>query len=328
MKPIMNKYSNFISLTNQPNVKSHKKMLPNKHKQQVQNKNQVPVSVSVNTEAPVNMNKPVATQVPNKKEVRKPKKYALLVGINYENTQYKLNGCINDVESIKNMLTNVYNYNSVITVTDSTLLKPTKQVILSELAKLLNNCESGDNLVFAYSGHGSSYPDTNGDETDKYDELIVPIDGLTNPRNCIKDDEIKNLLNTKLKSGVTLFVITDCCHSGTILDLKFNYINSDAGNTETVNIKEKETQGQVIMISGCSDKQTSDDAYFFDASKNVVYNGALTYYFLQTLKTNNYNISYKTLLNQIRGRLFRESHTQIPQMSSGKKLDINTKFSL
>lgn len=260
--------------------------------------------------------------------IRTPKKKALLVGINYENTNNLLNGCINDINSIKELLITKYNYTDIITITDQTNLKPTKQNILIELSKLLDNSEYGDKLVFVFSGHGSFVRDTNNDELDGFDELLIPVDALTNPKKSIKDDELKSIINSKLKQGVSLFSLIDSCFSGTALDLKYNYLNSDFGNTETINQKEIDTQGNIIMISGCNDKQTSADNSFLDLSNNIKYNGALTYNFLQSLKVNNYNISYKVLLNQIRGRLFRGSFTQIPQLSSGKKFDINSKFTL
>ncbi|KAM0061919.1 hypothetical protein Hdeb2414_s0004g00141851 [Helianthus debilis subsp. tardiflorus] len=53
---------------------------------------------------------------------------------------------------------------------------PTKHNILMELKWLTMGSQSGDSLVFYYTGHGSHVPDYNGDEIDKRDEAICPVD--------------------------------------------------------------------------------------------------------------------------------------------------------
>ena len=37
-------------------------------------------------------------------------KYAIIIGINYKDTDIELNGCINDADNIKNFLLNRCNY--------------------------------------------------------------------------------------------------------------------------------------------------------------------------------------------------------------------------
>ena len=60
------------------------------------------------------------TKIKNKK--------ALLIGINYLNTPYQLNGCIDDTNRMKEFLTN-YGFNDFTILTDLTSPKPTKQKI-------------------------------------------------------------------------------------------------------------------------------------------------------------------------------------------------------
>ena len=86
---------------------------------------------------------------------------------------------------------------------------------------LLINSKPGDLLVFGYSGHGSNISDKNNDETDGRDELIIPLD-----LKQIVDDELKQLIQTYLKKDVTLFALFDSCFSGTMLDLKYQFIDS------------------------------------------------------------------------------------------------------
>jgi len=247
----------------------------------------------------------------------KVNKNALLIGCNYIGTQYELNGCINDVENIQNKLKNQYGFNNILIMSDNTSNKPTKANILNEIKNLLSNANSGDKLFLLFSGHGTTIKDTNSDEKDGLDEMFVPLDF-----NCISDDEIKSFINNNLKKDVTLFALFDCCHSGTILDLRYQYFDSENYDNSTENTKETETIGNVIMISGCMDNQTSADAYI-----NSTYQGAMAWSFLDTVNKNP-NLSWKDLITTMRTSLKASKYEQIPQLSSGKKLDLTNKICL
>ena len=246
-------------------------------------------------------------------------KYGLLIGINYIGTPYQLFGCINDTNNIKDCLQQKFSYNNFTLLTDQTNTKPTKINIINSLTNLLVNSKKGDSLFFLFSGHGTNTIDLNNDETDGQDEMIVPLD-VKNVSSCILDDQLNSIIRTNLKEGVKLFMLFDCCFSGTIVDLKYNYIDA---NTPTINHKVSETLGQVIMISGCKDDQTSDDTYVNYNGKNT-YAGAMTFCFLKTIQDLGTNITLKTLLQNMRTLLKQNEYVQIPQLSSGTLIDINT----
>jgi metacaspase-1 len=241
-------------------------------------------------------------------------KKALLIGINYIGTPAELNGCINDTESIKMRLTTNYGFNvaNITTLTDNTPVKPTRANILSHLTNLLANAVSGDLLFFLYSGHGSYTIDTNGDETDRRDEMIIPLDMIG-----IVDDELKQIIQTNLKKNVTLFALFDSCFSGSVLDLRYQYLDSLNYDSFTENNKQLDTQGNVIMISGCSDKQTSADAIIRGR-----FNGAMTWSFLECATP---DISWRDLLKNMRTTLKASMFPQLPQMSSGSIVNIDHK---
>jgi metacaspase-1 len=248
-----------------------------------------------------------------------PKKSALLVGINYIGSPYELSGCINDTNNIKDLLVNKYGYKNIVMLNDTTSEKPTRSNILSELTKLLQNSVSGDTLFFQYSGHGTNTPDLNGDELDGQDEMICPVD-----LKFIVDDELNALLKKYLKTGVTLYCMFDSCFSGTILDLRYNYLDSSNLDKLTVNLKEPDlSSSKIICISGCMDSQTSADAAIIDANNKVTYSGAMTYSFLSTMETNKYSISYKDLITQMRSLLNDNGYTQKPQLSCSTNVDIS-----
>jgi hypothetical protein len=244
-------------------------------------------------------------------------KKALLVGINYRGTSNELYGCINDTINVKNLLDQTFGFKKYVFLTDDTNKKPTKKNILEELTQLLVNSVSKDTLFFLYSGHGTCTTDVNKDEMDGQDELIVPIDA-TDIGSCILDDELNKIIQKELKQGVTLFALFDSCFSGTVLDLKYNYLDINT----IVNPNVQETSGQVIMISGCMDNQTSADAYVNYNGKNMG-SGAMTFSFLKTIQQLGVNITIKTLIETMRLLLKDNGYEQIPQLSSGKEINID-----
>jgi hypothetical protein len=245
-----------------------------------------------------------------------PVKRAVLIGINYTGTDSQLSGCINDTNGLKTILTSKYAFaeTNIKVLTDDTPTKPTRENILAAFTQLLQSGIAGDVLFFSYSGHGSYTADLNHDETSGNDEMIVPLD-----LKIILDDELKALVQTHLKKNVTLFALFDSCHSGTVLDLKYQYLDSLHNNANTQNNQDAETIGTVIMLSGCTDEQTSADAHI-----DKKYQGAMTWAFLAALNGGTGANSWQDLLTKMRTQLKNSAFTQIPQLSSGCVLDLNS----
>ena len=248
---------------------------------------------------------------PKQIKIDKAKK-ALLVGINYTGTSSELYGCINDVNCIKERISSK-GFTSINTITDLTTKKPTRDNIISEFKSLLVNSQAGDLLFFLYSGHGSYALDRNGEEADGYDELIVSSDS-----KGISDDELKKIIQQNLKQNVTLFAMFDSCFSGSVLDLRYQYMDSLNYDKYTENDKQAITVGNVFMISGCTDDQTSADAVF-----NNKENGAMTWSLLESLKQKP-NDSWRELVKNMRDILKTSEFDQIPQFSSGSFVNIDT----
>ena len=252
----------------------------------------------------------IQNYVPKPIIINKNKK-ALLIGINYTGTSSQLYGCINDTTLIKERLSK-NGFNSINILTDLTSKKATRDNILAELKNLLINSQTGDLLFLLYSGHGSYTIDRNNDETDRRDELIISCDF-----KAVLDDEFKSIIQTNLKSGVTLFAMFDSCFSGTVLDLRYQYLDSLNYDNYTENTKTLETLGNVFMISGCTDKQTSMDSVFNDQA-----NGAMTWSLLESLKQKP-TCNWRELVKNMRDRLKEYNYSQIPQFSSGTFEDID-----
>jgi len=241
------------------------------------------------------------------------RKRALLVGINYIGTPNELFGCINDVNAIKERITKAgFSNININIITDLTPKKPTRANILEEFKLLLSTSQANDLLFFCYSGHGSYTLDRSGDETDGRDEMIVTCD-----LQGIVDDELKTLIQTYLKPGVTLFAMFDSCFSGSMLDLKYQYLDSLNYDNYTENEKQLETTGNVFMISGCTDKQTSADAVINNKAC-----GAMTWSFLEAAKEKT-GCTWRELIKSMRDKLKLSKFDQIPQFSSGTFVNID-----
>jgi len=176
---------------------------------------------------------------------------ALFIGINYTGTQAQLNGCINDVKNVSQLICNKYNFHNCLYLTDDQqdpLKKPTYNNIIEGMKWLVQGAKSGDSLFFHYSGHGGTARDSSdNDEADGYDETILPLDYQS--AGQIVDDVIYEHLVQPLPEGCRLTAIFDSCHSGTVLDLPYTY--QCDGNVEVIeNDMRKEIFKKAFTIVG------------------------------------------------------------------------------
>lgn len=247
-------------------------------------------------------------------------RYALLTGINYYDTLYGLNGCINDVDNMREFLqTRNFKSQNIKSLTDAQTNnesenKPTKHIILEELKKLLKRGGKNDLIFFHFSGHGGQLRDQqvgkgSRDEKDGLDECIY-----SHTLEAIRDDELKAVISQHLNPQTILVCLMDCCNSGTSLDLRFNCKDR---NRIVADDRQAPTRGNVFMISGCKDPQTSDDAWL-----NGEFSGAMTTAFLSSYQPNK---SWLFLLSEMRQWLKLRKFTQIPQWSSGRRQRIQIK---
>ena len=230
--------------------------------------------------------KPVINPVINNIINPIPKKVALICGSNYKNTKYPLNGCLNDCKNISDEL--ITNGFTVTLLTDETQLKPNRNNILITLTKLISTLNFGDIFFFHFSGHGTqSRAGKDFLEKDGLNEIMCTIED-NNSIGLIFDNELNKILQNGLinKSNISMLFLFDCCHSCSMLDLKYTYnsinrkfaiedINLD--NRQTIN-----TKNCIISLTGCADPQTSLDVNTSKTTQ-VVYGGLFTFNFLQAL---------------------------------------------
>ena len=255
------------------------------------------------------------------------KRKALCVGINdYPYAGNDLNGCVNDAKAWAEMLTKNFNFPT----SDVKLLldnQATKKNTLEALKKLLTGAAAGDHLVFTNSSHGSYVADLSGDE-ERYDEIVCPYDIDANE---IVDDDFRKLF-ANLPKGVSMTVILDNCFSGTATraavadilpgmrtpdDRRVRFLSPALRGLPILanpwkakpkaSMKYPQSGMNEVMLSGCTDKEYSYDAYF-----GGIYHGAMTYYALQAIRAASYQLTYSQLEQRLRNLI--EDYPQHPQL--------------
>lgn len=129
--------------------------------------------------------------------------------------------------------------------------------IFTEYVKEQKNINRSQILIY-YIGHGVKTFDRNGDESDGYDECLYFKDGT------VIDDKLFDIIDDNIDkcSSNKLYLISDCCHSGTIWDIPLEYKN-------------------VVTLSASMDHETAkqDVIEFSKGGNRALIHGIFTYYF-------------------------------------------------
>ena len=140
------------------------------------------------------------------------------------------------------------------------------------ITKASETLVSGDMLFISYSGHGSYVVDTSGDGDEEKDQVWCLYD------RYLLDDELYALW-TLFEDGVRIFVVSDSCHSGTVIrmapSLKATPISKyfpheraqevyvqnkgmfSALKAELSESKNQEVKASLKLIAGCQDTEES-----------------------------------------------------------------------
>lgn len=159
--------------------------------------------------------------------------YALIVAASdYENLdqKYWLKGPKNDEALVRDFLLSPSNpvkfepQNVVTLGSGDGLQLATHQAILDSLGKIASEAKAGDFVYLHFSGHGSQQPAADDKtEADGRDEVFLsadtkmaPPDNPTFMPNVLTDDEVSAGLKAIRKTGASVWVVFDSCHSATM----------------------------------------------------------------------------------------------------------------
>lgn len=245
------------------------------------------------------VSKPTKPTKPTKiTPVAQQKKTAILVGLNYPGSYYSLNGCVNDVK----------NGNEYLKARgfEARFLEDKDITAAYDVLEVLNELKTNDSKVvfFHYSGHGTQVKDNSSDEMDGKDEALYSKGG-----HLIVDDDINKIL-AEFPADKTVFLIFDCCHSGTIADLP--YIATE--NSMKLEKVQKPVKAKIVCVSGCMDAQTSADV-----SEGGTAYGALSstlYNILRNADKNKKQFTWHQLYKQLLLEMSYKKYAQIPQLTA------------
>jgi hypothetical protein len=86
----------------------------------------------------------------------------------------------------------------------------TRDAVRGAILEAARTLSAGDLFLVSYSGHGGQVRDVTGEESDGKDDTWCLYDGQ------LLDDEL-NVLLAEFAAGVRVLVLSDSCHSGTML---------------------------------------------------------------------------------------------------------------
>lgn len=116
-----------------------------------------------------------------------------------------LSGCINDANDMRQIA--LAQGSQTHALTDESA---TADAVIDMLSVWAQRMRTGDLMLVTYSGHGGSIIDHNGDKEDSRDETWCLYDRM------LLDDELAAIW-AQFARGVRIFVLSDSCHSGTVL---------------------------------------------------------------------------------------------------------------
>ena len=242
-------------------------------------------------------------------------KIALLIGINYtSNPSITLEGCINDITGMSQILVSQYGYDPA----NITMLRddiPSKMPTRSAMLTALNNIVIASKSILCtevwihYSGHGSQVRNLTRDEITGLDSVIVPVDYLTS--GFIIDDLIFQYIS---QIQCPTMIIMDSCHSGTVCDLEWSFEYQTGSMFRRTHNNQKHVKNpNIVMFSGCKDSGTSADIYDTDDKKPE---GAFTDAFLRALRNNKYKAPAWVIHRDVCTWLKQGDFIQIPIFST------------
>lgn len=283
-------------------------------------KNQVRVPLADGNQGGVSPNKPLLPHPFPPTGARR----ALLIGVNYKGTPHQLRGCIYDAHNLQKLLVETYGWDPremrmLVDDGSGNAGMPTLANIEEHLKWLAKDAHPGDTLFFSYSGHGTQVDDAHHWEEDGMNEAICPLDFGSPGGGLIIDDHIGDVIAKHLPEGVKLFSLMDCCHSGSALDLPYQWKKTRWHEA----MNPFHCVCDAVMVSGCEDDQTSADA----VDRYNLASGAMTTAFCDSLRQNP-SASYKELHDMMEEHLKKNRHSQRPVLSSSQPFPISREFSL
>ena len=180
--------------------------------------------------------------------------------------------------------------------------------IRKSLASFSKKCKSGDIVYLHFSCHGQPFEDYDGDESDGWDEALVPFDALKEyhqgkytGENHITDDELNGYLKTirnRVGPNGFVYVVIDACHAGSSYrgdededsvvirgtDKGFSKSNKQYApridKRGKIKVEKSANMANICILEACRSYQMNREIY-----ENGQFYGSLSFYINKLLKT-------------------------------------------
>ena len=287
---------------------------------------------------------------------------AVIVGINDYSQQQSLptgwtvgnlGGCVNDAQSMRDLLTSSFGFQVTSYLTDTAA---TSDAIAQAVQSIVSASSAGDVACLVYSGHGARFPADPGNPN-RYYECIIPASG-----SPITDLDIYKLADTLDQSVVNFTLILDSCYSGGIHEgtpdstiavrsagYSADYVQTCVANMNTIipcgvvlppgngdidgNVSGVAGQGNGVVCSVDDNKSlvplsksTVIAACRYDETAADGPHGALTQGLLNVTSQSATAVTYATLIDQLRNDIQHNQNVSQTPTLLGQENRMNESF--
>ena len=271
--------------------------------------------------------------------------YALLVGINKYSRLRGLDGCINDIKTVRTYLEGRISgkENIKVDVHELTNQDATYEAIVNGFRTHLTKAGKDDVALFYFSGHGAkekSPKELIDLNPDGYNESLACYDSYAQPGVWgLADKDIRVLLNEIGKNEPHITVILDCCHSGSgtrdtaQMENKVRLTSLPEGWEErpldsylftkgkrNINLGELPPDAKHVVLSACRDSELA-----IETTRGGEQQGIFSYYLNATLEATKQSLGYRDIVSLVKARI-ESIENQHPQVEALGGANINQAF--
>ena len=262
-----------------------------------------------------------------------------------------LSGCVRDINHVEQFLLTTLRVprENIIKLTASSngsskpaeppKVWPTYENMVAGFVELTKRAKPGDQVYIHYSGHGGRALSLIRDyKPNGLDEAIVPTNIGNSEARYLRDIEMVKLLKTMTDQKLLVTAVFDSCHSEGMTrgpDTHIRGISSvDTTERETTSIvanvdellaawrdTKSETRSLnatpwvpahegMVVLSACGPSEYAYE-YAFDGKES---NGALTYWFLNSLGELGLGLTYKQLHDRVAAKVHSQFQNQMPHL--------------
>ncbi|HKG59664.1 MAG TPA: caspase family protein [Pyrinomonadaceae bacterium] len=263
-----------------------------------------------------------------------------------------LSGCVRDINHVERFLLTTLGVPSEnitkLTASDNGSAKPaeprelwpTYGNIVAGVKALIRKAKPGDQVYIHYSGHGAAVQSLIPDlKSNGLDEALVPTNIGNTDSRFLRDLEMAKLLQTMAEHQLVVTMVLDSCHSAgmtrgpdarvrglgefrstnvaadslvaSIDELAETWRQVSEGTTRSLSTAGwSPASAGAIVLSACGPTELAYE-YAFDGSER---NGALTYWFLNSLGELGLKLTYKQLHDRVMAKVHNQFASQTPHL--------------